>query len=188
MMMRTYYPDLEAIAQQSTQLQNEDCLHCGQTAQLVSHGFIYKKQGLAKALLPVGKRLWCSTRFGRTGCGRTRQLYLDSTVNYLHYAGEVVVAFVAALMHGLGIAQAYQQVTGASSSRHAYRWLRRLSLRLIDYRSVLGLAHFDHLADSLVRTMPPERQLLAVSFTLLLQRFPTPLCAAYQAALQRSFL
>lgn len=188
MMMRTYYPDLESMTQQSNQLQNEDCLHCGQAAQLVSHGFIYKKQGVAKALLPVGKRLWCSTRFGRTGCGRTRQLYLDSMVRSLHYAGEVVVAFVAALMQGLGITQAYQQTTGASGSRHAYRWLQRLSLRLIDYRRVPGLAHFDHVAHNLMRTMSPRRQLLAISLSLLLQRFPTPLCAAYQAALQRSFL
>jgi transposase-like protein len=187
-MMHTYYPDLESIDQQSFQLQNEDCLHCGQAAQLVSHGFIYKKQGVAKALLPVGKRLWCSTRFGRTGCGRTRQLYLDSVVKSLHYAGEVVVAFVASLMRGLGIAQAYQQVTGTNNSRHAYRWLRRLSLCLIDYRHVPGLAHFDCVAHRFVQAITPRRQLLTISFTLLLQRFPTPLCAAYQAALQRSFL
>jgi len=35
--MQTYYPSLEAINQQTLQLESEQCKHCRQTHQLVSH-------------------------------------------------------------------------------------------------------------------------------------------------------
>ena len=50
-----------------------------------------------------GKRVVCSRRYSHTGCGRTMQLYLDSTVRYLHYASWQVVAFVLALMAGMTV-------------------------------------------------------------------------------------
>jgi hypothetical protein len=45
--MQIYYESLDAITQQTAQLDRLSCRHCGQTAQLISHGYIYKKQSLA---------------------------------------------------------------------------------------------------------------------------------------------
>ena len=186
--MQTYYANLNAIQQKTMQLDNEQCIHCGQAEQLVSHGFIYKKQAVATMPKPVGKRALCSKRYGRTGCGRTMGLYLDSMVRYLHTAGNSVVAFVFLLMEGVTIGDAYQQITGTADARHAYRWLNKLFTRLAHYRSLLHHTNFDELTHTNGNVFSLRRRLLASTFTVLLQRFSEPLCSSYQRTLQISFL
>ncbi len=187
--MHIYYPSLSAIEQQTRQLDQVPCRHCRQTHQLVSHGFVYKKQAGA-APQAVGKRVFCSNRKRHTGCGRTMRLYLDSTVRWLHYAGAHVVAFMLALMAGSTVQQAYGQATGTTDPRHAYRWLHRLGAQLSGYRS---LSHQPPLQDadapaSVAANRPVRYGLLASTCTQLLQRFGASLCANYQQQTQRSFL
>lgn len=119
--MQIYYPSLQAIKQRTMQLDIARCVHCKQTHQLVSHGFIRKKRGGGTEPEAVGKRVFCSNRNHRTGCGRTMQLYLDATVRYLHHAGCAVAAFVLSLIAGLTIQQAYKHATGAATPRRAMR-------------------------------------------------------------------
>ncbi len=184
--MQRYYPSLQAIEQQSRQLDDASCIHCQRTQQLVSHGFIYKKQ-TGSAPAAVGKRVWCSNRNRRTGCGRTMRLYLDSTVRHLHYTGQQVVAFLLALMAGMTVQCAYCQATGATEARHAWRWLHRLATQLSSYRSLLHQPLLQ--GDSPILANRPVRlRLLASTFLWLLQRFGMPLCTNYQQQLQRSFL
>lgn len=185
--MQIFYPNLSAIEQQTRQLDDASCRHCGKTQQLVSHGFVYKKRAGAEPQA-VGKRVFCSNRKRRTGCGRTMRLYLDSTVRWLHHAGAHVVAFMLALIAGRTVQQAYGQATGATDPRHAWRWLDRLCAQLSSYRS---LAHQPPLpgADATAAASRPVRHgLLASTCTQLLQRFGPPLCANYQRHTQRSFL
>lgn len=189
--MQIYYPSLHAIEQQTMQLEHAQCAHCKQSQQLVSHGFIRKKQTGGEPAA-VGKRVFCSNRNQRTGCGRTMQLYLDSTVRYLHHAGSRVVALVLSLIAGMTIEQAYRRATGATGAtggpRNAYHWLNRLCAQLSVYR---GLSHRPPLQDApaVVAEHRPARLLsLRSTFTALLQQFGEPLCAIYQSQLQRSFL
>lgn len=185
--MQTYYPSLQAIEQQSLQLDNEQCAHCWKTQQLVSHGFVRKKR-VGGAPEAVGKRVFCSNRNQHTGCGRTVQLYLDSTIRYLHYAGCCVVALLMWLSKGMTLQRAYHHATGALTPRNAYRWLHKLEAQLSGYRS---LSH----QPWLLATDPPPMAnpdprwgLLLATGSALLQRFGDPLCANYQRQLQRSFL
>jgi len=188
--MQIYYPSLQAIEQQTMQLDCEQCGHCKQTHQLVSHGFIRKKRvgGEPEA---VGNRVFCSNRLNHTGCGRTVQLYLDSTLRYLHYAGIAVVAFVLSLIAGMTIRNAYHHATGAVTPRNAYRWLKRLCAHLSVYHSLSHQAPLQNTADAAL-VVASNRRLrllpLMSTFTLLLERFGQPLCAAYQRQLQRPFL
>jgi hypothetical protein len=185
--MQIYFPSLQAICQQTTQLDLAQCAHCERSRQLVSHGFIRKKRVGANPEA-VGKRVFCSNRNQRTGCGRTMQLYLDATVRHLHHGGATVVAFVLALMAGMSIEAAYTGITGAGTARNAYRWLARLCAQLPCYRS---LSHRPPLRDAGTGAAPGRSlRLPTLMETLgaLLQRFGQPLCAAYQQQLQRPLL
>ena len=183
--MQLYYSDIQAIEQQTSQLDHASCRHCGRTHQLVSHGFVYKKR-LGGDPLAVGKRVFCSNRHRRTGCGRTMRLYLDAALRGLHYAGAQVVAFVFALMAGSTVRQAYAHATGQHEARHAWRWLDRLQGQLSSYRS---LAHQPVLPTAApAATIHPARRVLASTFPGLVRRFGSPLCANYQREIQRSFL
>lgn len=215
--MQIYYPSLPAIEQRTQQLDLTRCTHCSQTRQLISHGFIRKKR-VGCEPEAVGKRVFCSNRNRRTGCGRTMQLYLDATIRYLHYAGSIVVGFIVRLMAGASVASAYQRATGSTTPRHAYRWLTALCAQLSTYRSVVHQPLFhavvhavvhDHAHDSAQHTArdiarhppimckpksPPTRPrparlvLLMASIKALFVFCGQPLCAAYQQQLQRPFL
>lgn len=197
--MQTYFPSLEAIHQQTMQLQSEQCKHCGQTHQLVSHGFIRKKQALGREPQSVGKRVFCSNRHLRTGCGRTMQLYLDSSLRCMHYAGRAVVIFALLLLAGSSIAAAYTQATNACTPRNAYRWLQRLHAQIATHRSVFHQPPLDQQTDPFSHCRRPlychhsshhssHHSLLNSTFSVLLDRFKPPLCPSYQSHLQRSFL
>lgn len=187
-MMQIYYSTLDAISQQTMQLDGVACLHCGKREQLVSHGFVYKKQAVATSPVPVGKRVLCSQRFGRTGCGRTVPLYLASIVRYLHGAGQALERFVVCLLAGMTITLAYRQISGRHETRQAYRWFNKLFSRLSDYRRLMHRIEF-------TENVPPDnerpstrRPLLIATLARLLQHFSAPLCATYQRTLQTSFL
>lgn len=189
--MQIYYPSFQAIEQITQQLENEQCCHCQQTQQLISHGMVYKKQ-LGGEPAMIGKRVFCSNRNHRTGCGRTIRLYLDSMVRYLHYTGQHVVAFVLALLTGMGVQQAYCQSTGTTDPRHAYRWLNKLCAKLSCYRSLwhrpaVALAQASGV-EPVCACRPVRRNLLTSTFEQLVQHFGQPLCANYQQQLQRSLL
>jgi hypothetical protein len=182
--MKIYHASLDAIQQQTMQLHHEHCHHCQQRHQLISHGFVYKKQALAQPEQAVGKRVFCSNRNGHTGCGRTMRLYLDTTVRYLHYAGACVVAWVLLLMTGMSVQQAYLQVTGTENPRHAWRWLNKWMAQLSHYRSLIHQPRWQ----PVVTNDPPRRGLLAATFSALCQHVGQPLCACYQQRLQRTLL
>lgn len=183
--MKIYHASLHAMQQQTMQLSHEQCSHCRQGQQLISHGFVYKKQAVAAPQQAIGKRVFCSNRDGHSGCGRTMRLYLDTRVRYLHYAGCCVVALVLLLMRGISVQCAYRQVTGCDDPRNAYRWLNKCWARLSHYRSLL---HQPLWQRPVAANFHPRLDLLASSFTALLQQFGQPLCARYQRILQRALL
>jgi hypothetical protein len=185
--MQIYYPSLAAIEQQTRQLDNEHCRHCRQAHQLISHGFIHKKRVGAKPEA-VGKRVFCSNRHCRTGCGRTMRLYLDATLRYLHYTGAQVVAFVFALMAGSTVQQAYCQTTGTAEARNAWRWLNRLHAQLSCYRTLSHRPPLQDLEAPGMAIRSARREVLTSTFQQLLLRFGPPLCANYQRQTQRPFL
>ena len=100
--MRIYYPHLQAIDQQTKQLEKESCHHCQRTRQLVSHGFIYKKCGMGAEPEIVGKRVLCSNSNRHTGWGRTLELYSDCTVRSVHDTGRPVLACGWVVVVGCG--------------------------------------------------------------------------------------
>ena len=51
--MQLHYPSIQAIQQQTLQLDHEQCRHCKQRQQLVSHGFIHRKRVAALPAVPA---------------------------------------------------------------------------------------------------------------------------------------
>lgn len=138
--MHTFFKDLSSLNRFTHELDSHadtvECHHCRRRGQLVSRGFVYKKQHRGEPL-PVGKRIFCSNRYGRPGCGRTRRLYLAAFIPAWHYAASCLAGFVSALCADASIAKAYCAATGAAAHRQAYRWLDKLEHRLSEFRCAL---------------------------------------------------
>jgi hypothetical protein len=184
--MQTYFPTLEAIEQMTAQLDRARCGHCQRT-QLVSHGFVWKKRlgGLREA---VGKRVFCSNRYQRTGCGRTMQLYLASTLRYLHDAGAAMIALLWALAQGMSVAGAYHHATAVASPRNAYRWWHRLSAQLSVYRSTLVAPLVCSDESPAEPVSHPRWALLIQTIAALGQHFGEAVCDQFQLCQQRAFV
>lgn len=113
--------------------QDSACQHCSKHDQWVSHGFIRKvRQG--RAATTVGKRLFCSNRRSKVGCGRTRQLYIANCIPNRHYTATQVAIFITQLLAERAVEDAYRYAVGECEARQAWRWLDRLSAKLADFR------------------------------------------------------
>lgn len=116
------------------------CPHCGLNDQFVSHGYVYQKQLQGRPVMQ-GKRVLCSDRAKRRGCGRTVRLYLAASIPRYHYSAAVLTAFLMMLLQGVAVAPAYQQVTHCQEPRQAWRWLKRFSAQLPAWRTHLSFQH-----------------------------------------------
>lgn len=140
-MARVYFDHLDAVVRFArcldVQRHRLRCPNCQRSEALVLHDYLYRQVSSQRREI-VAKRLFCSPRNGRGGCGATLRLQVADRVARLRYGAAALTAFVLALIAGLRIHAAYAQATGAGQSRNAYRWLRRLHLRLAHFRSFLG--------------------------------------------------
>ena len=107
---------------------------------------------------PVGKRIFCSNRYGRTGCGRTFQLYLATELPSHHYGTTQLFAFITALLANFSITAAYCKAIGKHAPRHAWRWFKKLTQQLMSYRNHLHRDAQTH--SSLCTTQSRSKQIL----------------------------
>lgn len=186
--MRPFFNDLNSLHQFTLDLDRHpdlQCRHCGQRNQLVSHGFVYQKQ-YGSDPQPIGKRILCSNRCGKTGCGRTEQLYLAERIPRLRHGASCVFIFVCALIAGAAIAQAYRQATGHDQPRHAFRWLRKMEQALPHYRRYQSRPAPD--SDPDLGKRPRRLQLLLSTLYCLFSHVHTVTCAHFQHHHQIAFL
>lgn len=138
--MKRFYADFDTIHAFTLSLdfhQNElECRHCFKRDQFVSHGMIVKQRS-STLTEKVGKRIFCSNRYGRTGCGRTFQLYIANEIPSFRYGAAPLFIFITSLFASMEIAEAYHQATGQTEARNAWRWLSKLMSQLSEYRSYL---------------------------------------------------
>ena len=133
---------LEAYCHSLHSLPKEDsCQFCLQNDQWVSHGYVYKQCSL-RGITLAGKRIICSARYGRRGCGRTRQLYLGHCIPGRRHTLDTVVMFIGLLIKGMWIEDAYRKALQdhERDSRHAWRWINGLYKQLGRFRSAFGLS------------------------------------------------
>lgn len=186
--MKRFYPDFESIHAFTVDLDyHQDelaCAHCFKHDQFVSHGIIYKQRSSTLAE-KVGKRLFCSNRYGRSGCGRTVQLYIAAEVPGCRYGTSQLFLFITALIENVTIHEAYHHATGQPEPRHAWRWLKRLKLKLCHYRCVLKDRTQDN--DRILRSSSQYLQHLLPTLVRMFSSMNNG-CRGFQINQQQSFL
>ncbi|MBL4866787.1 MAG: hypothetical protein JKY67_10485 [Pseudomonadales bacterium] len=141
--MKLFFDNIDSLDQFTHELDHHPesltCQHCGSQGHFVPHGFVYKNQHIDHSYEkePVGKRIMCSNRYGRTGCGRTLRFYLADYVPALSRAAIHISLFFLALITGKPIQSAYTEATHTIDPRNAYRWLSKCQTKIIHYRAAL---------------------------------------------------
>lgn len=187
--MQRFFEDFESIKQFTRSLDyyqdKLECAHCLKQDQFVSHGIVYKQRSMLLSE-PVGKRIFCSNRYGRSGCGRTFQLYVASELPSFQYGTAHLFVFIASLLANMTVIKSYEKATGQSVSRNAWRWINKLMCRLIDYRSVLRTRA--ETISTQFRAKARRLQVLLPTIAQLFSRLKEHPCAIYQLLSQSSFI
>ncbi len=186
--MQRFFNHFEQIQQCTLSLSSDSslkCCHCHQTGQLVSHGVVYRQRSI-DSIEKVGKRVYCSTRYGRKGCGRTYQLYVRNVIPGLRYSTEHLWVFLSALLAGLSVVNAWHKATHSASSRQAWRWLNHCFRRLTDYRRVILVP--SAVSQVINRFGSRKLTLLLGTVKQLLEGFSGDRCQSYQRQYQCAFI
>lgn len=162
-----------------------ECKKCSKGDQFVSHGFVYKKHTKGQQRT-VGKRIFCSNRHGKTGCGCTYRLYLAVELPSLQYTTEHLFVFLTALLAGLGIQKAYTKATNALDPRNAYRWLCKLERKLIEHRAFVATRTQPGLLAFITRCR--RLQILLPTIQRIFSKTDRQPCLQYQLRQQSAFI
>lgn len=91
------------------------CPHCGRSGTLVGHGFVRGYAHDSSCRIVRGRRLLCSNRYRRRGCGRTTAILLASTLARR-------VANTSTLAAVVAVSQAAIQLSKRTATRLRRRW------------------------------------------------------------------
>lgn len=124
---KRYFSNECALNQYRRGLKLVPCPHCGRVGYLIGHGFLVGYSEAGQELVVRGRRIFCSNRYRRRGCGGTFSVMLaDVLVGFMVRAG-TLLAFLREVAGGLSRKAAWQRVAGSFSLESGYRLWRRLS-------------------------------------------------------------
>jgi len=104
------------------------CPYCRQTGGLIGHGFLRGYAEQSSEQVARGRRVFCSNRGQRPGCGRTFSVLLSTVLCGFVVRTVVLFSFAAAVLGGVTRRAAWlREARGALSLSSGYRLWRRLS-------------------------------------------------------------
>ena len=136
--------DPEQLSEALFAVKAEACPHCRQTGWLIGHGWLRGYAERDGGLRVRGRRLFCSNRFRRRGCGRTVAVLLADVLPRLVVGALCLFRFVSRVVEGATRLAAWRSaLRGVTSSRHAYRLWHHV------------VAAHGRIASALVQRCPP---------------------------------
>ena len=160
------------------------CPHCHRTGMLVGHALVtgYAERSAAREVR--GRRLLCSARFRRGGCGRTFSVLIATVIARFSVRTSTISALLDAVVGGLCRKAAWERLHTAGTMpglvlRSCYRiWARLLGAQAHLRTALCRLAAPPATADArpIVETLAHLRQALGRGGCVL---------AAFQVSLQR---
>lgn len=115
------------------------CPHCGGVDTLIGHGMLWGYAERAPGRVVRGRRLLCSNRYRRPGCGRTLSIWLDTVLAGYAVRTRTLSDFVRRVTEGQSKKAAWEQAAcGALSLGSGYRLWRRLAHAQSELRTRLS--------------------------------------------------
>jgi hypothetical protein len=120
--------DEAALADVLLGLKLARCPHCRRTGALVGHGLLRGYGERHSEQLVRGRRVLCSNRHRRAGCGRTFSVLLSTVLSGFVMRTLTLFRFASAVLSGLTRRKAWlDAAAGSLSLSSGYRVWRRLS-------------------------------------------------------------
>jgi hypothetical protein len=132
--------ELDAVLAEAKQMA---CPHCRRTGMVVGHGLLMGYAEHGSELVVRGRRLLCSRRFLRSGCGRTFSVLLATVLaGFVARAGILSRLFESVVGGGLCRKAAWEQASPGLTLRSGYRlWARLLAVQSRVRTVLCGVGH-----------------------------------------------
>jgi hypothetical protein len=128
---RKYVRDRQGLDEVLAEAKQMACPHCHRTGMLVGHGVVLGYAERSGDPEVRGRRLLCSARFRRSGCGRTFAVLISTVIGGFVVRTRTLSSFLEAVVGGLCRKAAWEQVHDGApglSLRSGYRlWTRLLA-------------------------------------------------------------
>lgn len=160
------------------------CPHCQKTRTLILHGYLwgYDLKGANKKTVR-GRRVFCSNRNRKTGCGRTFSLLKAGRIKRLIIQTRDLWLFLKNMVDGINVFQAFRSLAIGLSTTSFYRLYRRVYLNQPKIRTLLLKRH------PAPQNIPHENPLIkTIAHIKLVFRTHADAIAAFQSTFQTSFL
>jgi hypothetical protein len=138
LMLKSYFDNLEEVVAFFTRLKLLICPHCKCTGFLVRHGFL---RGYAEdqcsTVVERGRRIFCSNRNTRKGCGRTFSILYSAFIKNHTITAKTVNRFLANIAKGMNRLKALTETGSSFVVSSCYRIFNRIKLTQARIRTLL---------------------------------------------------
>ena len=101
------------------------CPHCNREGCLILHGFLYGYGETGAGLIKRGRRIFCSNRKKKTGCGKTFSILKPLYIRDFMICTDTLGAFLNRIKNGEPLARAFRVSAGNMSKSSGYRILKK---------------------------------------------------------------
>lgn len=130
-------------------IKHTPCPHCRRTGNLIYHGYLFGISECRSHEITRGKRIFCSNRNKRTGCGKTYSFFLAQYIYRSILSTASAWQFLNAYKSGLSLEKAYSSLNPLCtiSFDTFIRFWKKFKLNTSDIRTYI-LHHHTQLPDS----------------------------------------
>ncbi len=135
MQIREYYSTEDEFKRFYTNIKLLLCPHCRRVGFLIMHGYLYGYGEIDQ--IQRGRRIFCSNRNNRFGCGKTFSFLLAGCIRNFVIFAKLLSGFLERLRQGFCPAEAARKAGLTMSATTIYRLYKRFRLNQSRVRSYL---------------------------------------------------
>lgn len=121
-----------------TRLKLTLCPHCKLAGFLILHGYLYGYGEHDDSTIVRGRRIYCSNRHNKNGCGRTFCVLSASVLPKMVIGAQSLWRFLDNVKHGLCLARAFRAAGCTMAQSSIYRLFKMFSLNQMRIRTFLS--------------------------------------------------
>ena len=184
-MAGAYYINKSDLCVIGHKLKLKQCHHCGMTGMLILHGYLYGYDEYRTQLRTKGRRVFCSNRNRRNGCGRTILYRIIDFMEGTLISTAAAWKFLFLILSGISIEKAYNSLDPECvlSLRTFFRFWKKFKLQTHRIRTFIA----DNYQLLKISELTPYNETIRHLSILFSGDHINPI-AQYQLASQRSFV
>lgn len=114
------------------------CPHCKHSGFLILHGYLYGYCEQDNSLIQRGRRVYCSNRNNKNGCGRTFSVLPACVLPNLIISAQSLWRFLQKAKSGRTLACAFRSTKCTMAQSSIYRLFKKFSLNQMRIRTFLS--------------------------------------------------